>query len=315
MRYKFSYQFLYPKYWLVWIGILLLFLYFLLPSCIKNPFIKYIAKTKYKKKSKRYHIIKKNIQTCFADKDKDEQERMIQQNFEYAVQTYSDLPLLWWGRKSTIKNKIKIIALGKLKKLHSENKKIILLTCHSLPVEYGPIAINTELPIITMVNDFRNPLVNWLVNKGRGRFNLSLISRADGIKPILKSIKKNNIFVYAPDEDTGKTKSVFAPFFGTEKATLSALKSLLKITDAVVYPLWTYYDKKNKNYKAVIGEQILFSQNMNEVEFATQMNKEIEKLINISPAQYMWGMRIFKKRPMNKFDKNGNKIKFYKYDK
>jgi lauroyl-KDO2-lipid IV(A) myristoyltransferase len=141
------------------------------------------------------------------------------------------------------------------------------------------------------------------------------MSREDGIKPILKNIKNNLLFVYAPDEDTGKTKAIFASFFGTEKATLPALKSLLKITGAVAYPLWTYYDKKNKNYKAVIGDIVPFSQNMNELEFATKMNQEIENLINISPTQYMWGMRIFKKRPIDKFDKNGNKIKFYKYDK
>jgi Kdo2-lipid IVA lauroyltransferase/acyltransferase len=66
-----------------------------------------------------------------------------------------------------------------------------------------------------------------------------LISKANGIKPVLKALKDRLPFYYLPDQDQGRHNAVFVPFFGVPAATLSALPRLAKLTDAQVVPVIT----------------------------------------------------------------------------
>jgi Kdo2-lipid IVA lauroyltransferase/acyltransferase len=312
MSYRFKYKFLLPTYWLYWLGLAVFFLYTLLPAFIKEKIVKFIAKYQYNKKSKRYYIIKKNILTCFNNLTETQQEKIIQDYYYYAIKTYLDLPLIWWGSKKKIKKNINIIGLEKINRLKKENKNIILLTCHSLALEFGPVALSCNDKIVSLANTFRSGFLDWLVNRGRTRFGMGIFSRAQGIRHIIKEMKNKKMFVYVTDEDNGKTKTIFAPFFGTEKATIPALQTLIKITDACVLPLWSYY--KNGKYQAVIWDRVNFD-TTDKTKLATQMNRVFEKMIKTAPAQYMWNMRLFKTRPEGKYDKNGQKIKFYPNDR
>ena len=60
--------------------------------------------------------------------------------------------------------------------------------------------------------------------------------RSQGIKPVLRALKKGRPFYFAPDMDFGRKDTVFVPFFHTPAATLSALPRLCKATDAAVVP-------------------------------------------------------------------------------
>ena len=52
---------------------------------------------------------------------------------------------------------------------------------------------------------------------------------SDGIKPVIKAIRKGLPFYYLPDQDFGASDAVFVPFFGVSAATVTGLSRLSRV--------------------------------------------------------------------------------------
>ena len=55
----------------------------------------------------------------------------------------------------------------------------------------------------SMVKLQRDPVVNWLLNRGRMRFGCFLLARTQGLRPAIRGLKQGLAFYYLPDEDFG----------------------------------------------------------------------------------------------------------------
>ena len=109
------------------------------------------------------------------------------------------------------------------------------------------------------------------------------------------------------DEDLGAQHSVFAPLFGTAKASLASTSHILQETHALVLPLTVRYDKATNKYLLHMDEALdLQHCYADKVAVASAVNKAYEKLIRFAPEQYMWNLRIFRNRP------EGDDRAFYK---
>ncbi|MBL7004469.1 MAG: hypothetical protein ISR69_10625 [Gammaproteobacteria bacterium] len=290
----FKYSFLLPQYWLIWLGILLLSLYQFLPKLIKTKISRSIGLRTYRKNHKRRHIVETNLKICFPNEDT---QTLAKQFFIARTYIWFDSALLWWSSKKKLQSEIQINNSEHLQ--HCKKQRVIFLTCHNLALEYGAIALNFHLPVIGLINSFRNPLVNWLINRSRTRFNIKLADRNDGIRPIIKAIKEENAFYYLPDEDSQKSKMIYADFFGHSKATLSSLNKLAKLSDAIIIPCYTSYNFEKQHYQVNLSPPLTLPSKSTKTEDAAFMNRELEKLILIQKEQYMWSQRLFNTQQTN----------------
>jgi len=63
-----------------------------------------------------------------------------------------------------------------------------------------------------------------------------LFSRQQGIRPLVKAMRRGLPFYYLPDMDFGERDSIFVPFFGVPAATITGLSRIARLAGAVVCP-------------------------------------------------------------------------------
>ena len=75
---------------------------------------------------------------------------------------------------------------------------------------------------------------------GRQRFgDVRMLNRADGVKPIISSLRKGGLLYLLPDMDFGRNDSVFVPFFGVNAATIPSLSRFARLGRAKVLGMYT----------------------------------------------------------------------------
>ncbi len=289
----FRWSFLLPKYWLNWLGIAALSSYQLFPAVFRHWLAQKLGKLYYQKNHKRRHIAEVNVKLCFPQWPEAKQQQFVLEHFIAAVEIMLDMPLLWWAGKKRLQNKIAVQNIEPLLKLHQKGENLILLTCHNLALEYGAIGLNFHLPIVGLVNPFRNPLVDWLISRARTRFNIKLAVKDEGIRAIVKAVKAGQVFYYLPDEDKGRERTIAVNFFGQRKETLPVLAKMARIARARVIPCYSWYDANKQKYIVQCLDELIFTHPQDEAKSTLQMNQTLEKLIMLQPQQYMWTYRLF----------------------
>lgn len=293
----FKMNYLMPRYWLTWFGVFFLWSMMFTPVAFRNTVAKLITIISCKTNKKRYRIAKKNLLMCFPDKSESELNQMVRKFFYYQSRILLDYAFLWFSNEKRLKKLYLIKHDGELRGLKKLDQNIILLTCHMLALDHGAQALSMDNHIVGLIKPMKNPVTDWLVARGRTRFNTHLYERTYGMMGVISSIKSGDQFFYLPDEDLGKSQSVFLPFFGVQKATITALGRLAKICDAKVVPCVSIFNDETGQYEIHFMPSLSSYPTGDKVADALTMNQVIEKLILKAPEQYIWTFRYFKTRP------------------
>jgi lauroyl/myristoyl acyltransferase len=269
----------------------------LLPGGLRRWLGRGIGALAFRRHHKRRAIVATNLAWCFPERDEAARDTMARDYFCLMAQSLLDYGVLWWGRRNRIDRLVKLEGGGLLQAQLDAGRPVILLTSHNIGLDFGAAALTRHFPSVGLVKQARNPLFDWYMARGRTRFMGVLFRREDGMRPVIRAIKKGYAFYYLPDEDLGPENSVFVPFFGVQTATIDALSRLAKMSGAAVLPFATTYRPEQGEYVARISPPLQNFPSDDTVADAARMNQEFETLIRQAPEQYMWSMRIFQTRP------------------
>ena len=219
----FSWSYLKPKYWGVWLGILALLLLAFVPFRLRD---KLAAKLgvfighKAKKQRKRAQI---NLQYCFPQWTEQQREQVIDEMFAVLAQVMLGIGEIAVRSKKHLQKRSEFIGIEHIKQAKEQGKNVILLVPHGWAIDASGIILHTHgIPMTSMYNPHRNPLVDWLWTLARERFGGKMHARQNGIKPFLAHIRQGQMGYYLPDEDFGEEQSVYVDFFATYKAPCRA---------------------------------------------------------------------------------------------
>jgi Kdo2-lipid IVA lauroyltransferase/acyltransferase len=161
----------------------------------------------------------------------------------------------------------------------------------------GGIVVAQRTPVFSMVKLQRDPFVNWMLNRARARYGSPLLSRDQGLRPVLRGLEAGMAFYYLPDEDFGPKQSVFVPFFGVQTATLATLGRLAEHAGADVIPCFTRLLPGGRGYEVILHPALTDFPSGDRVCDAARMNEAFERGIRDMPEQYMWTFKLFRTRP------------------
>ncbi|QGM80331.1 lauroyl-Kdo(2)-lipid IV(A) myristoyltransferase [Otariodibacter oris] len=296
-RHHFSKEFLYPKYWGVWIGVLILAILAYVPFRLRDKLGVGIGKlvTKYMKakNKKQYRRSDINLRYCFPDWSQEKREEVIENMFITVSQTMLGIGEIALRSVKHIQKRSEFSDLNLLREAREKGKNIILLVPHTWSIDASGIVLHTyNIPMVSMYNPHANRLVDWLWNTTRERFGGKMHTRQNGIKPFLIDVRKGNMGYFLPDEDYGEELSIYSPFFATEKATLPGLDKMAKITNSVVIPMFPIYNAEKGVYQIEMLPQIEFDGTLE--QSAREMNRVIEYFVEKNPEQYVWILRLLK---------------------
>ena len=124
-----------------------------------------------------------------------------------------------------------------------------------------------------------------------------MVTREQGMRPMIRYLRKGYTGYFMPDEDFGSEAAVFAPFFGVQSWTVTSLSMMARLGNAVVLPIFMYSLPGGKGYELYIDPALENFPSGDAVIDATIMNKALEKGIRRMPEMYAWTFKLFKTRP------------------
>lgn len=286
-----------PRFWPTWLGFGLLWLLSVAPKRLRIALARWLGAVVMRRNQKRREIVQTNLAWCFPERPEAERERMAQEYFRYYVQAVLDTGLFWWGSERRFRRNIVLQDDEALAKSLAAGRRVIIVTCHTPGLDRGGVALSADYPFETFVNEARNPLIEWMSARRRVRFDGLVFPRSGGLRPVIRALRQGYALYILTDEDLGPESSVFAPFFGIPRATLTTPHRLAKMTGADLFTSLTYYDDTAGRYVVKLYPQLENFPGEDEQSDAVRINRVLEQMIREQPEQYMWSLRIFQTLP------------------
>jgi len=298
---NFKISFLLPKYWLTWLGVIILYSISWLPYRLQLILGRLIGRLLYVIGSSRRKVALKNLELCFPKMSSAQRQHMLKRNFENTGIALLETGMGWWWPNWRVKRKITFKGLEHLEKARKEGNGILLLTMHYLSVEISCRALGYGQPMVVFYRPHNNQLMEFFQFRGRGRSNKYMLGKRD-VKGLMKALKDGESCVYLPDQDYGRNRSLFVPFFAVkDAATTTGTLLFARQKNAVSIMLTPTRNEDGSGYTIEFSPVLKNFPTGDDEQDLIRINQELEKEILKKPEQYMWLHRRFKTRP-NKED-------------
>jgi len=294
---NFKLSFLLPKYWLTWLGVFILYTISWLPFKLQLFMGRMLGRLLMKMGSKRKHIALTNLRLCFPEKSEDELQILLKKNFENTGIALFETGMGWWWPDWRVKRKFKVKGLEHLEKARKEGNGVLLLAMHYLSVEMNARGVGYGHPMVVFYRPHNNQLMEFFQFRGRGRSNKYMLGKRD-VKGLMKALRDGEACIYLPDQDYGRNRSVFVPFFGVkEAATTTGTLIFARQKNVETMMIIPVRNDDGSGYTLEIMPPLENFPTQDDIADVTRINQELEKAISRKPEQYMWLHRRFKTRP------------------
>ena len=288
-------NYLHPRYWITWLGIGLMFLISLLPYKAQMWLGTQLGTLMYKQGGIRLTITRTNIQACFPELDANQQEELVRQSFIANMKGMVETTIAWWGNHKAILDNLEVHGLDNLKEAEARGKGVVLMGGHFSILDLAGPMVNSVFKFNYMYRPNDNPLFNTVIERHRMRYSHEKFSKRE-LTAMTDFIKQGNTVWYGYDQDFGARRSVFAPFFGVQTATVKAAMRLTRNTEATVLMV-SQFRETDGRYSIRFSPIFEDLANDDDITAATRLNAQLETFIRIHPEQYLWMHRRFRSRP------------------
>lgn len=292
-------KFYHPKFLPTWLLIGLMKLGAKLPFSVQVMIGKIMGMALYPLLSRFRKIAFINISRCFPNKNKSEVEMLVRQNFEALGVSIFEIANAYFATDEKIMSMLSIHNEHYLTQAIENKQSVILLSAHFMPLMLGGRALLLKHHIANIYRPQNNLLFDEVMRERFVSHGATMIKTKD-VKSLLKAIKNKLPIWYAPDQDLGADKCIFAPFFGIQTATVSATARLAKNENTVVIPF--FFNRTESGYSMNFEAPIENYPNADTTISATMTNQILEAQILKYPDQYLWIHKRFKTRPEGESD-------------
>lgn len=278
------------------IALALVWLLRLLPLPLLVPLGGGLGMLLYALARERRRVVHTNLRLCFPELSETARRGIARAHFRSLGRAVLEQGIAWWSSEKRIRSLVKVTDHHHLEA--ALEGQVIVLALHFVGLDLGAIRMSMEHSMMDIYSPQKNPVFDAVLRKARTRFGSSrLISRVEGIRPVVRLMREGWSLFYLPDMDYGPEQSIFVPFFGVQAATITGLSRLAKLTGAKVVPF------VSRQLPGSAGCEVRFFPAWD--DFPTddaaadtrRMNAFIEERVRETPEQYYWVHKRFKTRP------------------
>lgn len=294
---NFKLSFLLPKYWLTWFAVCILYTISWLPFKLQLAMGRLLGRLLMKIGSKRKHVALTNLRLCFPNKSEIELQTLLKRNFENTAIALFETGMGWWWPNWRVRRKFTVKGTEHLENSLQAGKGVLMLSMHYLSLEMHARGVGYAHPMVVFYRPHNNQLMEFFQFKGRSRSNRYMLGKRD-VKGLINALKEKEVCVYLPDQDYGKNRSIFVPFFSVEQAASTTgtliFASQNNVDTMMMLPV---RNDDDSGYTLEISPAFENFPTGDDVADVTRINQELEQAISHRPEQYMWLHRRFKTRP------------------
>lgn len=257
----------------------------------------------------RRRVVARNLELCFPELDEARRHSLVKRHFRNLAESLAEVAVAWQrpGRLDAAFGEI--VGLENLEAARASGRGVMLLTGHSTCLEIGGRMLAEQVALKGIYRPLKNPVLEQFQNRGRLGYASGMLSRYD-LRGMVRHLRAGGVLWYAPDQDFGLQRSVFAPFFGIETATAHGIVELARLGRAVVVPM--YPVKNEKTGRVTVHVEPAFENFPGESvrDDLARFNAFLERHVREAPAQYWWLHRRFKTAPdgePNRYPAHGHK--------
>ncbi len=237
-----------------------------------------------------------NLKACFPEKSDAEREQIGRGVFRNLARSTLELGRLWYAPLDVALANIKLVDRHLMDEWAGK-VPVIVLAPHFVGLDIGGAVFSRAYPdAFSMYSEQKNKVFDQALRRARKRYSDAiLVTRQQGLRPVLKALKDRKPFYYLPDMDFGAKDAVFVDFFGIKTATVTAVSRLCAISGAKVIPLVTR--QTDSGYEARFYPAWENFPTGDVEADARRVNAFLEERIREMPDQYFWVHKRFKTRP------------------
>jgi Kdo2-lipid IVA lauroyltransferase/acyltransferase len=244
----------------------------------------------------RRHVTLTNLRLCFPEWDENRRKRAARLHFQAFGRAFVEHGMLWWSSKERLQRLIRVEGVEHWQAV--ADRPVIWLAPHFVGLDMGGTRIITEWQGVSVYSHQKDPVLDRILLRGRTRFVTPvLFSRQDGIRPVVRAVRRGLPLYYLPDMDLGSRDSIFVPFFGVAAATVTGLARIAQLAGAVVVPAVTRQLPGGMGYVLKFYPAWSDFPTGNLAADVRRMNAFIEERVREMPEQYFWLHKRFKTRP------------------
>ncbi len=156
--------------------------------------------------------------------------------------------------------------------------------------------LGSRYDLATMYRPHKIAAVAKIQERFREKYQIKQIARHQ-MRELLNTFKENKAIWYAYDIDAGVKRSVFAPLFGIQTASLTAVSRIAELSGTIVLPIEFYRTDDKWGYEINVSPPLQNFPSGDLVADASRLNTHLEQAIRHKPDQYIWQYKRFKTRP------------------
>lgn len=295
---SFSWRFLLPQYWLIWLGALILFCLIQLPYPIIRKMGNGFGILINKIAPKRVAVAKRNLELCFPHWTQEQREAVFQANIKRTGNALFETAMGWWWPAWRVQKHCAVEGFEPVQKILESGRGVFGLALHNVNIEFACRGIGYAHKSIAFYRKHNNPLMDYLQYHGRNRSNKYMVHKRNS-KALIQAMNEGELCLYLPDQDYGPKQSIFVPFGGvSQTATTTGTLMFATRTTAACYLLTTQYTRTGHVVKFVSELDYLADiTNSTPEQVLTRLNQDILKQVEQQPESYLWMHKRFKTRP------------------
>lgn len=170
----------------------------------------------------------------------------------------------------------------------ASKKGIIFLTPHLGCYEITSQYVGAKHPLTIL---FRPPRTKWLLpimSSGRQQGKVTLAeTNMRGVRSLIKTLRNGGTIGILPDQVPNLSEGEWADFFGNPAYTMTLASKLAQTTGATV--IMTFGERLSYGRGYHLHFELL-----GEDASPQTINRSIERLIKLRPAQYLWSYQRYK---------------------
>lgn len=183
---------------------------------------------------------------------------------------------------------------------------VVLLTPHLGSFEVCAQAyaerFGARQPLTVLYRPARNASLRELEETARARPHLATApATLAGVRQLLRALRRGETIGLLPDQVPPVGMGVWAPFFGRPAYTMTLAARLLRQSGARAIAIWGERLPRGAGFRVRVSE---LAEPLPEpppadeaaaaLADATAINRSMERLIALAPAQYLWGYHRYK---------------------
>jgi KDO2-lipid IV(A) lauroyltransferase len=245
----------------------------------------------------RRHVVQRNLEVCFPKLTDAEREALLKAHFAALGAGVVEMAMGWFGSTETLKRLVRIHGVEHLAAGLARRRGVILYSGHYTTFElFFPVLAPLCPRLCGMYKIQHNPVMNRIMNKGRGRSFDHLFVK-DSVRDMLRELAGNAVVWYASDQKYARKGSTLLPFFGVPAMTNTAISRIARISGAAVLPYFCRRLPGDDAYELTIGGPLDGFPTDDPETDTLRLVATLEDYIRRCPEQYWWVHKRFKDRP------------------